>query len=221
MKSHDECTRRAKQAVLDFVQGAATGNPELIIKGIEALDYGHVDGGGWIRALRSVGRLPSVPDVTPLGFLEYFLRYGDHLRRELSQGLTDEGVVKGIRMLLPEYEGPAVHLFRGEQFGNRRRRTYGLSWSSSADVARRFAEREAFHRTSEGGSVLIETVAPPEAIICAPALLGNWLNEYEYIVDRRRLSSVAVVERFAEVPIDDWSALAASMGWQEETVEHS
>jgi hypothetical protein len=220
MNSRDECKRLAKQSVLDFVQGAATGNPQLLIKGIGALDYGQFDGGGWIRALRSVGRLPSVPDVTRKGFLGYFLSYGDHLRQELSQGLTDEGVIKGIRMLLPKYEGPAIRLFRGEQFENRRRRTYGLSWSASADVARRFAERDPFHRTSKGGSVLIETVALPEAIICAPALLGNWLNEYEYIVDRRRLTSVDVIERFAEVPIDDWSALAASMGWQEETVEH-
>lgn len=45
----------------------------------------------------------------------------------------------------------------------------------------------------------METVAQPDAIICAPYLLDNRYEEQEVIVDRRRLGRVMVLERFAEI----------------------
>src|SRR4029077_9200884 len=80
-------------------------------------------------------------------------RVGDH------RALCD-----AARVLLPKYRGPAVHLFRGAGALERRRRAYGMSWSADVAAAGRFAEE---HRVMDGGSVLLETVAPPEAIISA------------------------------------------------------
>ena len=57
-------------------------------------------------------------------------------------------------------------------------------------------------RKFEGGSVLLEAKASSEAIISAPALLGDYYGEEEYIVDRRRLSAVKVLERFSQASID-------------------
>ena len=58
---------------------------------------------------------------------------------------------------------------------------------------RAIAAEQGFCRTCEGGSILLETMAPPEAIICAPAMFGDRYAEQEYVVDRRRLTGVKVV----------------------------
>jgi hypothetical protein len=50
-----------------------------------------------------------------------------------------------------------------------------------------------------GGSVLIQTLAPPDAIICAPYRLNNRYGENEYLVDRRRLDRVTVLLRFSQL----------------------
>jgi hypothetical protein len=58
-------------------------------------------------------------------------------------------------------------------------------------------------QTFTGGSVVVVTDAPAEAIICAPALLGDDYGEEEFIVDRRRLRSVRVVTRHPQISIDE------------------
>jgi hypothetical protein len=62
---------------------------------------------------------------------------------------------------------------------------------------------------STGGSVLLETLAPAEAIICAPALLDDRYGEKEYIVDRRRLTFVNVIDRFPQLSVDEFRATGA------------
>jgi hypothetical protein len=42
---------------------------------------------------------------------------------------------------------------------------------------------------------LLETAAPPEAIICAPAMFGDRYTEEEYVVDRRRIKVVQRLSR--------------------------
>ena len=84
---------------------------------------------------------------------------------------------------------------------NRQRRTYGVSWTESIEVARQYAERGLW-RTFKGGSVLLEAMAPPEAIVCAPAMFEDPYAEQEYVVDRRRLTGVKVVQRFSQLGAD-------------------
>ena len=57
-----------------------------------------------------------------------------------------------------------MRLYRGDGAHNRRRRTYGLSWSVERDVADDFAR--GWWRDGKGGSVLLATDAPAGAIIC-------------------------------------------------------
>jgi hypothetical protein len=189
------CLPEAKQVVRDFVQGAASGNLERMVATLEAIHYGAVDGGGWARAMRAAARLTSVPRATREFFLQLYLDYGDSIRQECD----DLDLMAGLRALLPKYKGAAVRLYRGESFYNRSRRTYGLSWTASREVARAYAET-GFYRTFKGGSVLLETLAPPSAIICAPALLDDRYKESEYIVDRR-LTFVRLIERFNQAPL--------------------
>jgi hypothetical protein len=201
----DLARRKAKQAVRDFVQGAATGNLECMAESFDALDYGECDGGGWACAMRAAGRLMSVPPATQEFFLSIYIQHGDHIRGEGD----DLALINGLRVLLPKYNGPAMYLYRGESFRNRSRRTYGLSWSANADVARAFAETDMY-RMAGGGSVLLETLSPPDAIICAPALLNDRYAENEFIVDRRRLLTVKVVDRFPSLSHDEFTKMRAS-----------
>ena len=77
--------------------------------------------------------------------------------------------------------------------------TYRLAWSASAEVGRDFASRRDY-RLAEGGSVLLEMLAPPKAILCAAVMYNDRYGEQEYLVDRRRLC--AVRELRALSPVD-------------------
>lgn len=203
-KDLEYARHKAKQGVRDFLQGAAAGDLNKIAESFEALELGDLDGGGWARAMRAVSRLKSVPRATQKFFLQVYLSDGDHIRQECD----DLTLVDGLRVLLPKYKGAARHVYRGEGFRNRSRRTYGLAWTADADVARDFA-KSSFYRMSTGGSVLLETLAPAEAIICAPALLDDRYGEKEYIVDRRRLTFVNVIDRFPQLSVDEFRATGA------------
>lgn len=187
-----EESRRAKAVVGRFVHAAASGDLTEMAETIEQLEEGRIAGGGWARALRGVSRLPAVPDKAREFFLAIWLRHGDHIRQETDDDLA---LAAGLRMLLPSYEGPSIRLYRGEGAQNRRFRTYGLSWTTDRVVAESFAK--GMCRRGVGGSVLLETLAPVDAIICA----SNEFGESEYLVDRRALDRVTVLARFSQLPL--------------------
>jgi hypothetical protein len=66
-------------------------------------------------------------------------------------------------------------------------------------VARHYAEQN--QRTTLDGGVVLETLAPRAAIICAPGLIDDRYAESEVLVDRRRLGAIEVIERLA--PTDE------------------
>jgi|SRR5215207_6636457 len=86
-----------------------------------------------------------------------------------------------------------VHPVRaGAGASERRRRLYGFSWTSKLDLAREFADD---HRRREpDGGVVLETLAPAEAILLIRKEKGYY-DEAEVVVDPFRLGKVAVVER--------------------------
>lgn len=105
--------------------------------------------------------------------------------------------------MLPPYTGSAITLYRGESVLNHQGQTYGLVWSASAEVGRDFASRRDY-RLAEGGSVLLETLAPPEAIICAAVMYNDRYGEQEYLVDHRRLCAVRELERYPQLTHDEF-----------------
>jgi hypothetical protein len=62
-------------------------------------------------------------------------------------------------------------------------------------------------RTFEGGSVLLQTTAAPSAIICA---VGDNSSETEYLVDRRALDAVTVLQRLGQLSIDEYQKRAVA-----------
>lgn len=184
---------RERDAIKTFVQGAVSGDLRLFASSIGLVE----EACAWCRAFRAVAK-----QAAPLGaparlrtrFARVWVADGDHLRSEVGNDLV---LIAGLRVLLPPYVGGPMRLYRGDSAWNRRRRTYGVSWTAEIDVARGFAKG---WRTFEGGSVLLTTMAAPDAIISVPTAAhdSRFKEEKEYLVDRRRLLQVAVVERYQQ-----------------------
>ena len=78
------------------------------------------------------------------------------------------------------------------------------------ETARDFALAHSQHY--QGGSVLLRTRAPAAAIICDTGHINNRHGEDEYIVDRRQLGAVTVLERFAQMSPNEYAAAQAQAG---------
>jgi len=110
--------------------------------------------------------------------------------------VVDEDLLRSaLRVLLPPYCGPAVRLYRGTSAMERR--PYGLSWSTDPTCALQHAENHT--KTTGETSVVLETMALPDAIISAVSELAGTrpgIGEREYIVDGDRLDGVACISSF-------------------------
>jgi hypothetical protein len=183
--------RFAQATVREFAAAVRAGDHERCAGTFEAL--GRV-AYGWRRAMRAVANAPA-PDDFRLRFLKLWVENGDDLRSEVSDDLV---LIKALWSLLPRYIGPApLTLYRGDTLWNRRRRTYGLAWTTELEIAHAYAR--GLCRSSQGGSVLLKTTASAQAIISAPAQGEDRYGEQEYLLDRRRLERVEVIERFTQV----------------------
>jgi hypothetical protein len=153
------------------------------------------------RAFLVAARLPEIPADTRQHMAWRWCKDGDSIRDQVNSDLV---LIAGLRALLPHYTGPGLMLWRGDSWFNRRRRTYGMSWTSKRDVAERFAAGP--YRTFTGGSVILEASVPAAAIICDldRHLSANMRGEREFLIDRRRLGRVHVVERFGQISHEDY-----------------
>ena len=202
--------RAAKTAADLFERACQTGDVAALY---EAVDFINSTMDGWTAAIRRVAR--KVRRVSPKirsAFQDVWIQ-----SKMLPLHVGDNrALCDAAKVLMPRYRGPAVRLFRGAAAGERRRRSYGMSWSADVSIAERFARgRQVWN----GGSVLLETRAPPAAIICAvdypkplteqeiarirrehPHIhITEFHEEREYVVDRRCLNSVAVVCRYPQI----------------------
>jgi hypothetical protein len=167
----------------------------------------------WAMALREFAKLTSVPPEMQNAFWAAWIE-----TKHLSFIVNNQPLLcAAARAMSPPYAGPAIRLFRGAVWLERQRRGYGLSWTDDIAAAEDFAKG---YQVWPGGSVVLETLAPPEAIICKmpyaeplseekrAEILGDHPNahfpeyhdEREYVVDRRQLTRVKVVQRFPETP---------------------
>jgi hypothetical protein len=178
-----------RKAIAGFVDATKRGDRATLVNLVGRINCAD---NGWKQVLQRLAKLDRVKPDMQRAWLQIHIHYGDHVRLEVGDDLL---MIRALRVLLPPYRGPAVTLFRGDSFSNRCRRTYGLSWTSERAVAEDFANGD-LRADIGGGSVLLQTLAPADAIICAPHRLDNRYGENEYLVDRRRLGCVTVLQRF-------------------------
>ena len=185
--------RTATAAADNFIRAATTNDGALGAKSLHAFDYlssNDLKRRFWERVL---GQQYAVDSDFRFRFLAFWKEDGGSLRDRVDDDLL---LFDLLRRFLPPYDGPALELYRGETEWNSDRQTYGPAWSADREAATCFAQDKP-RLFSKGGSVLIRTTAPPAAIICAPHLLGAARPaEAEYIVDRRDLNGVTVLDRF-------------------------
>lgn len=179
-----------RKALAQFVQAVRLGDLPMVVELFGLIDEEIRD--GWRRAFLRLAKIDRVTDEMQTCWLRINLKFGDHIRQEVG---NDRLLICVLRVLLPPYRGPAMTLFRGDGALARKHRTYGASWTSDRAVAESHAA--GLWRQSTGGSVLLQTVAPPDAIICAVSSVEDRYGETEYLVDRRRLGPVTVLRRFS------------------------
>jgi hypothetical protein len=181
--------RKERNAGKAFLVGLQSENMETVVRATEILRYSIW--GQFHSALRNAARIKGISESFRHTLLDFCLENGDSLR---TAARHDFLLLDFYRAVLPKYRGPSVTIYRGATLSERCNRTYGLSWTTNIQVARSFAERNA-ERTRDDG-VVLRTVASRTSLICAPAQLNNRFGEDEFVVDRRKLKVVEVVERF-------------------------
>jgi hypothetical protein len=175
----------------------------------------------WPAAFRAFAKLRDVPKPMQAAFLFAWCdSKGVHLRADSHAILC-----AALRAMTPVYTGRRpLPLFRGTAWKEHARWQYGLSWTASRSVARDFARNYRDIRKSlrsrgvdDPGldGVVVKTMAPPAAIVCRMkypppvtnaeraelafehpnAEIVERHHEREYLVDRRALKTVTVVER--------------------------
>lgn len=193
--------RRARVAAKLFAAACQSGDIGQFYEAAEVLKN---IVGGWTIAFQHVRQLESVPENIRHEFQLLWFEE-DTLRSDDKHALFD-----ALRVLFMPYHGSGVRLFRGAVAHEALARSfYRPSWSADIEKADEYAR----HKQIEfGGSLLLETLAPPEAIISAPGNNGIYLenmsgerlyNEREYIVDARRLQRVTVVRRYPQISFEE------------------
>lgn len=95
---------------------------------------------------------------------------------------------------LPRYNGSELLLYRGENLDRFELGRIGTAWSDKESVAKMFA----CGLNAEGrGGVILETTGTANSIIAGPSDHSIYLGEYEYTVDRRRLSTISLKCHFS------------------------
>jgi hypothetical protein len=155
---------------------------------------------------RQIAQLRSVSGSIQREFQLLWISTKLAMRSPRNHALLD-----ALRVLFIPYQGPAVRLFRGARVHEARaRKFYGPSWSSSIEEAAWFAR---VYQATSGGTVVLETLAPPEAIIAALGIDGPYFSnaagerlfdEDEYLVDGRRLGRVTVACQYPEISLEEW-----------------
>jgi hypothetical protein len=140
-----EQNRRDRETPRQFVRALLASDAKALVASLGQLDDCF---DGWRRAFRQCVKLESIPADMKHTMLELWRHHGDHIRNEVRD---DMALVKALRVLLPAYTGPRLALYWGDSAWNRRRRTYGLSWSASQAVAEAFADGLLW-RSCRGGA---------------------------------------------------------------------
>ena len=202
-----EDLQRARDSITGFTLALTSGKPSELSAAIAAIEETLT----WRKAFVAAAKVERVAKSARSKMLNLWVDNGMYIREEVGD---DRVLVRALRNILPPYRGGAVTVYRGDSMLNRRRRTYGLSWSANREIAESFAT--GYWRMFEGGSVLLSTEAPAEAIICSPHALGHVYDEGEYLVDRSKLGAVKLIRRYSQLDPDAFHAMTRAKsdpGW--------
>jgi hypothetical protein len=188
--------RQDRQAAGTFIRFCAEGDVEGLHRAAHWLDESNCD--AWRFAMLGVARLPDVSEEIKQAFVCIWV---PHKMLALTVG-SRPVLARALRLLMPRnYSGPPLTLYRGTTARERRNRHYNFSWTTDPALARTFAENWARPKPAGytghdwgGGGVVLQTVAPAEAILLVRER-SDYYDENEVVVDPYKLGKVIVRER--------------------------
>jgi hypothetical protein len=199
--------RNSRRAGVLFAKACAEGDVHAILA---ATDWVNETVDGWTYAMKLVGRLGNVSETTRNVFLSIWIE-----TKFLPLMVGNRPVMaKALRVLMPGgYNGPALRLYRGTSAGERQRRLYGFSWTTRLEIARdKFGEH---HRPAPDGAIVLETIAPPQAILLVRED-EDYYDEGEVVVDPFRLGTVRVIERLSQISREEARSEEPAQDWPDD-----
>jgi hypothetical protein len=202
-----------RKHIADMIEGVATGDVSRFSSAFYET-MGHDDGGTaiWRAAFRGIAELTSVP-TSPIQayFAQEIVGVEDMGEGYLEAALGRDLLIAAYRKLLTPYFGrifgpKTLKLYCVTTAANYRAACYDLHWYDEIDEVH--ADWEGWY-DEPGGAVLVETLAPAEAIISRYVVrhiayprvnTGEWVekkNEVKFVVDPRRLTDVTVVKHLS------------------------
>jgi hypothetical protein len=147
--------------------------------------------GDWPIAIAQIIRAATPSPTISAAFHTHWIERGHRIREQVAD---DETLLDALKILLPAYNGPSRTLYRGENAERWRSGLVGFAWTTQDRVARMFAE--GLNALHGDGGLLLSTDAPANAIIAGPNEHSVYLDEHEYVVDRRLLGEITVLSRY-------------------------
>jgi hypothetical protein len=186
-------TDEERQNARAFAEAAERGDVEEFERLAYPDDALNID---WEMAFREIAKLGSVKPEISEAFVPAWI---EHKMWPLQVG-DRRTLAHALRVLMPPQPGQeALTLYRGTDWRERVKRRYGFSWTKDRDVARRFGAhwRDSAKASGDVDStgVVLQTTAPPEAILLVRDPSPDYYDEGEVVVDPFRLNAISVLKR--------------------------
>ena len=144
-----------------------------------------------IRAVWAAAAAGTVTEDLQVAFHREWTVRGHRIREAVND---DEAMARILRRILPPYEGHPLTVYRGEQAARAERGEVGFNWAADRKVAEMFAS--GLCTLCPGGGVLLQAMAPVEALISGPSAHSAHLGENELVVDPSRLNGITTLARY-------------------------
>ena len=125
----------------------------------------------------------------------FWTEYGHRIRERINDDAKLEALLK---IILPQYNGDSVTIFRGENKKRYENSRIGFCWTSDIDTARMFARGLNSYRF---GGVLLRHTFHPDQIIAGPSPHSFYLGENEFTIAPSSLkqNSVELLESYPPI----------------------
>jgi len=120
----------------------------------------------------------------------YWIEAGHGIREQVND---DPLLSRLLRLLLPQYQGKKVILYRGENLDRWQKGSVGFAWSESVETAEMFGR--GLNAIKSGG-LLLQALLKPEAIISGPNGHSAYLGENQFTVDPFLIKNIKVLKTY-------------------------
>lgn len=142
----------------------------------------------WVEFLNTILKDGSATPALREAFHLKWIESGHFIREKVN---NDEILTKLLVTLLPEYEGEAVTIYRGENEERFNSGSVGFCWSEDRKVAEMFGRGL---NACKSRGMLLQAYAPIKAIISGPNAHSRYLGEHELTVDPKMLENITIIK---------------------------